>query len=150
LVGVGEVGIVGRSLGVEHAQQVLHSGLARLQQSSDGRGLLLPLLFLLLLLLFWSFFMLLSRRFVLVVAIFGDTEQSPSAGVEWSWKKRARKDWRPYLVLPYMVGVGVRRNGFGGRVVGWREDNGNRSNQESKFDFLATRQCLVKIYKAPP
>jgi hypothetical protein len=28
--------------------------------------------------------------------------------------------------------------------VGWRPDNGNRSNQESKFDFLATRQCLVK------
>jgi len=24
-------------------------------------------------------------------------------------------------------------------------DNRNRSNQESKFDFLATRQCLVKI-----
>jgi len=29
--------------------------------------------------------------------------------------------------------------------LGWRQDNGNRSNQESKFDFLATRQCLVKI-----
>jgi len=27
----------------------------------------------------------------------------------------------------------------------WRQDNGNRSNQESKFDFLATRQQLVKI-----
>jgi len=26
-----------------------------------------------------------------------------------------------------------------------RQDNGNRSNQESKFDFLATRQQLVKI-----
>jgi len=25
-------------------------------------------------------------------------------------------------------------------MVGWRQDNGNRSNQESKFDFLATRQ----------
>jgi len=37
-------------------------------------------------------------------------------------------------------------------LVGWRQDNGNRSNQESKFDFLATHQlghpthqCLVKI-----
>jgi len=32
-----------------------------------------------------------------------------------------------------------------GVLLGWRQDNGNRSNQESKFDFLATRQCLVKI-----
>jgi len=31
------------------------------------------------------------------------------------------------------------------RLVEWRQDNGNGSNQESKFDFLATRQCLVKI-----
>jgi len=30
--------------------------------------------------------------------------------------------------------------------VGWRQDSGNRSIQESKFDFLATRQRLVKIY----
>jgi len=30
-------------------------------------------------------------------------------------------------------------------TLGWRQDNGNRSNQKSKFDFLATRQCLVKI-----
>jgi len=29
--------------------------------------------------------------------------------------------------------------------LGWRQDNGNRSNQESKFDFLATRQQLAKI-----
>jgi hypothetical protein len=29
--------------------------------------------------------------------------------------------------------------------VGWRQDNGNRSNQEAKFDFLATCQCVVKI-----
>jgi len=32
-----------------------------------------------------------------------------------------------------------------GEEVGWRQDNGNRSNQESKFDFLATRQHPVKI-----
>jgi len=31
------------------------------------------------------------------------------------------------------------------RTVGWRQDNRNRSNQESKFDFLATRQQLRKI-----
>jgi len=31
--------------------------------------------------------------------------------------------------------------------LGWRQDNRNRSNQESKFDFLATRQRLVKIDK---
>jgi len=31
--------------------------------------------------------------------------------------------------------------------LGWRQDNGNRSNQESKFDFLATHQRLVKIYE---
>jgi len=30
--------------------------------------------------------------------------------------------------------------GFVGGLVGWRQDNRNRSNQESKFDFLATRQ----------
>jgi len=36
------------------------------------------------------------------------------------------------------------RQGNGNRL-GWRQDNGNRSNQESKFDFLATRQRLVKI-----
>jgi len=30
-------------------------------------------------------------------------------------------------------------------VVFFRQDNGSRSNQESKFDFLATRQRLVKI-----
>jgi len=24
-------------------------------------------------------------------------------------------------------------------TIGWHQDNGNRSNQESKFDFLATR-----------
>jgi len=35
--------------------------------------------------------------------------------------------------------------GFVGGLVGWRQDNRNRSNQESKFDFLATRQRLVKI-----
>jgi len=29
--------------------------------------------------------------------------------------------------------------------LGWRQDNGNRSNQESKFDFLATRQQLGKM-----
>jgi len=29
--------------------------------------------------------------------------------------------------------------------VGWCQDNGNRSNQESKFEFLATRKCLEKI-----
>jgi len=29
--------------------------------------------------------------------------------------------------------------------LGWRQDNGNGSNQESKFDFLATHQCLVEI-----
>jgi len=31
--------------------------------------------------------------------------------------------------------------------VGWRQDNGNWSNQESKFDFLATHQRQVKIYE---
>jgi len=37
----------------------------------------------------------------------------------------------------YFEGVGLK--------LGWRQDNGNQSNQESKFDFLTTRQCLVKI-----
>jgi len=32
----------------------------------------------------------------------------------------------------------ARKCTFLARVVGWRQDNGNRSNQESKFDFLAT------------
>jgi len=30
-------------------------------------------------------------------------------------------------------------------LLGWRQDKRNRSNQESKFDFLATHQCLAKI-----
>jgi len=34
---------------------------------------------------------------------------------------------------------------FMSHALGWRQDNRNRSSQESKFDFLATRQCLVKI-----
>jgi len=32
-------------------------------------------------------------------------------------------------------------------TLGWRQDNGNWSNQESKFDFLATRQCLGRDNK---
>jgi len=32
-----------------------------------------------------------------------------------------------------------------GEGRGWRQDNGNRSNQESNFDFLATHNCHVKI-----
>jgi len=32
-----------------------------------------------------------------------------------------------------------------GGAVRWCQDNRNRSNQESKFDFLATRQQLGKI-----
>jgi len=43
--------------------------------------------------------------------------------------------------------TGVTKRHFGFRQ-GWRQDNGNRSNQESKFDFLATPQCLVKINEA--
>jgi len=31
------------------------------------------------------------------------------------------------------------------RRVGWRQGNGNRTNQKSKFDFLATHRSLVKI-----
>jgi len=31
------------------------------------------------------------------------------------------------------------------RRLGWCQDNGNGSSQESKFDFLATRQQLEKI-----
>jgi len=34
---------------------------------------------------------------------------------------------------------------YEGTRRGWRQDNGNRSNRESKFDFVATRRCLVKI-----
>jgi len=30
------------------------------------------------------------------------------------------------------------------KKLGWRQDKRNWSNQESKFDFLATRQQLVK------
>jgi len=33
----------------------------------------------------------------------------------------------------------------GSILIGWCQDNGNRANQESKFDFVATRQCLMKI-----
>jgi len=35
-----------------------------------------------------------------------------------------------------------------GPFIGWCSHyNGNRFNQKSKFDFLATHQCLVKIDK---
>jgi len=33
----------------------------------------------------------------------------------------------------------------GSYTLGWRQDNRNRSNQESKFDFLATLQQLGKM-----
>jgi len=52
------------------------------------------------------------------------------------------------FVCPPMVefGTALDKVEFGPiSIVGWRQDNRNRSNQESKFDFLATRQCLVKI-----
>jgi len=48
--------------------------------------------------------------------------------------------------------VGIKKEHHRGPLTGtpckkvrWRQDNGNRSNQESKFDFLATHQRLVKI-----
>jgi len=41
--------------------------------------------------------------------------------------------------------LGLNRPYCTGGRLGWRQDNGDRSNQESKFDFLATRQRLVKI-----
>jgi hypothetical protein len=44
-------------------------------------------------------------------------------------------------------GGGGRHEGLSEVRLGWRQDIGNWSNQESKFDFLATRQCLVKINK---
>jgi len=37
-----------------------------------------------------------------------------------------------------------------GETLGWRQDNGNKSNQESKFDFLATGNGLVKIDRVVP
>jgi len=39
----------------------------------------------------------------------------------------------------------VGEDDFFNNELGWRQDNGNRFNQESKFDFLATHQRLVKI-----
>jgi len=45
----------------------------------------------------------------------------------------------------YSRGPGVYITGAVG--VRWCQDNRNRSNQESKFDFLATRQQLGKIDK---
>jgi len=44
-----------------------------------------------------------------------------------------------------LLGISQPSSSFSAAVVGWRQDNGNRSNQESKFDFLTTRQFLVKI-----
>jgi len=43
-------------------------------------------------------------------------------------------------LLSYKLKVCFWKNDFG-----WRQDNGNRSNQESKFDFLTTRHLLWKI-----
>jgi len=34
-------------------------------------------------------------------------------------------------------------------LFGWCQDNGNRSNRESKFDFLATRQCQGRFQIQP-
>jgi len=47
----------------------------------------------------------------------------------------------PRLVLKLKV---LRADYFPSPILGWCQDNGNGSNQESKFDFLATHQCLVK------
>jgi len=41
--------------------------------------------------------------------------------------------------------VGLHSDVFGSGKIGGRQDIGNRSNQESKFDFLSTRQGLVKM-----
>jgi len=49
----------------------------------------------------------------------------------------------PFSSFRFFVHLWLVRSKF--VWVGRRQDNGNRSNQESKFDFLATRQCLVKI-----
>jgi len=55
-------------------------------------------------------------------------------------------DWTPIsIVLAPPERQDIPCDGGGGITVGWRQDNGNRSNQKSKFDFLATRKCLVKI-----
>jgi len=43
--------------------------------------------------------------------------------------------------------LGLETSFAGNNALGWLQDNGNRSNQESKFDFLATHECLVKIDK---
>jgi len=49
-------------------------------------------------------------------------------------------------IAPAAAKVSTSKNVFAPSIsLGWRQDNGNRSNQESKFDFLAIRQCLVKI-----
>jgi len=41
--------------------------------------------------------------------------------------------------------TGIKFDFLATRQLGWRQDNGNKSNQESKFDFLATGNGLVKI-----
>jgi len=45
-----------------------------------------------------------------------------------------------------IMSLSFHLKGSGGQL-GWRQDNGNRSNQESKFDFLTSHLCLVKIDK---
>jgi len=60
----------------------------------------------------------------------------PVACLSWGGTRRsARRFFRG----------GGRHEGLSEVRLGWRQDIGNWSNQESKFDFLATRQCLVKI-----
>jgi len=59
----------------------------------------------------------------------------------------------PVLLSSFALKQASRKKGGGGEIievfpypgVGWCQDNGNRSNEQSKFDFLATHQCLVKI-----
>jgi len=49
------------------------------------------------------------------------------------------------LKVPCCTKEYLGTNNHIGHFLGWLQDNGNRANQESEFDFLATRQCLVKI-----
>jgi len=46
---------------------------------------------------------------------------------KYSYQKQ-KQQWRRVIIREHNIGLG------------WRQDNGNRSNQESKSDFLATRQ----------
>jgi len=62
-------------------------------------------------------------------------------GADQISEKFCPKDWlKAFQFFFQGTTAPIKCMGF---LLGWCQDNGNRSNQESKIDFLATRQELI-------